>query len=196
MLVRIYGLLAILFTVSLVFSFYSLFTVDWVRYSSSKVGIPLPMSIRYGLFQKCFSWNDHCVPFPDPAAGDCDGSGEGGGAQFCDLWRVARIGIMLAAVHGLTTFTALVSTLFSSSFLQRKRWTMNTVFLSGHALLLTVSLGLVAHLFNVSSQFGAGTDLGPGFMVALVAVILDVFATVILATAVLAHPPEYQVIAY
>ncbi|KAJ1962810.1 hypothetical protein IWQ62_003411 [Dispira parvispora] len=150
------------------------------------------MSITYGLFQKCYSWNNKCVRFPDPKAGDCDADG----TKFCDLWQLARIGMVLAAVHGVTIFVYTLATLFSRPLVQRRRWGKTVMGLIIHMGMAGLTLGVVGHLFNSADRFRVGTGLGASYITTLVAVILDTFAALILTTAVLNSPPEYQPIMY
>ncbi|KAJ1918806.1 hypothetical protein IWQ60_007412 [Tieghemiomyces parasiticus] len=188
-MLRVYSLVALLFTVGLTFTYYALFTTEWVHFSGARSRFPLPLSIRYGLFHKCYSWNDECVRFPNPKVGDCEGDA---GAAFCDIWQLARVGIVLGALHGVVTLTALLSTLFGGASRLRKRWSVNATCLLAHAATLTLALATVGYLYDSSDRFAVGASLGSSYLLALLAVILDLFAVVILVTTVVTSPPEYQ----
>ncbi|KAJ1971775.1 hypothetical protein H4R35_005062 [Dimargaris xerosporica] len=186
LLIRVYSLVTLIFVVSLLLTAYALFSTQWLRFDSESVSLPLPLTITYGLFQKCYSWNASCTRFPDPKAGDCDAKDD-----FCDVWQIARISMAIAAVHGLATLATLLGTLFGGIRLQRKRSGINALFLLGHGFTQVLALASLAYLVNNSHRFAPGTAYGISFYLPIVSASLDLLAMVILATAVLASPPEY-----
>ncbi|KAG2235722.1 hypothetical protein INT48_009137 [Thamnidium elegans] len=78
--------------------------------------IPFHMETNYGLFKLCRSMTGECRPFPSSEQGDCHEDG------FCELWRAAAAGMVLAVIIGGLTLFGLLATMCSERRKRAKAW--------------------------------------------------------------------------
>ncbi|KAL1934930.1 hypothetical protein VTP01DRAFT_4070 [Rhizomucor pusillus] len=147
--------------------------------------MPLYMETDYGLFRLCRSFNRDCRPFPSEDQGDC---GEDG---FCELWRAAGAGMVLATILGGLTLIALLGTMCSNARKRGKAWTTLAGMFVLHAIPQAVAMGIIAYLFNTSATFYVGTRYNVSFIVCTISWCISIFLAAVLCLVAILSPPEY-----
>ncbi|KAI7859062.1 hypothetical protein BDC45DRAFT_496779 [Circinella umbellata] len=147
--------------------------------------MPLYMETDYGLFRQCRSYTRDCRPFPSEEKGDCTEDG------FCELWRAAAAGMVLAAILGGLTILALLGTMCSSRRKRARAWvTLSGLFVL-HAIPQAFSMGVIAYLFNSSATFYVGTRYNFSFIICTISWCFSIFLAAVLSLIAILSPPEY-----
>ncbi|KAI8640825.1 hypothetical protein BD408DRAFT_226846 [Parasitella parasitica] len=147
--------------------------------------VPFYIETNYGLFKLCRSITRDCRPFPSYDHGDCEEEG------FCELWRAAAAGMVIAAVIGGLTILALLATMCSQRRKRSKAWAPISLLFLIYALPQAFSMGTITYLFNSSATFYMGTRYNFSFIFCIISWILSVMLSVVLSLIAFLAPPEY-----
>ncbi|CAO3651692.1 unnamed protein product [Mucor hiemalis] len=126
-----------------------------------------------------------CRPFPSSDHGDC---GEDG---FCELWRAAAAGMVIATLIGGLTLFGLLATMCSDRRKRSKAWAPLSLMFILYALTQAFSMGVIAYLFNTSSNFYMGTRYNFSFVLCIISWISSIILSIVLFLVAMLSPPEY-----
>ncbi|KAI8582250.1 hypothetical protein K450DRAFT_228071 [Umbelopsis ramanniana AG] len=177
----VYVVVFFLFLGSYALNLTALFLPKWLIFVTPR---PFYTETTYGLFRLCRSYSGDCRPFPIE---DQDCTEEG----FCELWKTASTGMILAAVIGGLALLGLLATMCSNRRKRANGWKLLSALFILHAVPQAAAMGVVAYLFNSSSSFYVGTRYDLSFIFATISWCLSVVIAGILVLAAVLGPPDY-----
>ncbi|KAI9343355.1 hypothetical protein BD770DRAFT_398197 [Pilaira anomala] len=171
-----------LFLINYVMTICALVFPKWLTFVTP---VPFYMETNYGLFKLCRSMTRECRPFPSSEHGDCQEDG------FCELWRAAAAGMVLAVIIGGLTLFGLLATMCSERRKRSKAWAPLSFLFYISALPQAFSMGAIAYLFNTSSTFYMGTRYNFSFILCTICWCTSVILSIVLSLIAIISPPEY-----
>ncbi|KAM3586862.1 hypothetical protein VKS41_001916 [Umbelopsis sp. WA50703] len=177
----IYVVVFFLFLASYTLNLTALFLPKWLIFVTPR---PFYTETTYGLFRLCRSYTGECRPFP---IADKDCSEE----MFCELWQAASAGMILATVIGALALLTLLGTICSNRRKRESGWKLLSGLFALHAVPQATAMGIIAYLFNTSSNFYMGTRYDISFVFAIISWCLSIVIAGILLLSSLFGPPDY-----
>ncbi|RCH78650.1 hypothetical protein CU098_005999, partial [Rhizopus stolonifer] len=148
--------------------------------------LPFYMETNYGLFRLCRSMARECRPFPSYDHNDCDEEG------FCELWRAAAAGMVVAVVVGGLTLIGLLVTMCSQRRKRDKAWAPISFMFFLYALPQAFSMSAIAYLFNTSPTFYMGARYNYSFVLCIISWTLSIILSIVLCLIGTLSPPGYS----
>ncbi|ORE12095.1 hypothetical protein BCV72DRAFT_1544 [Rhizopus microsporus var. microsporus] len=154
--------------------------MDYSNYAEGTDVIGLNINIKY-----IISVTRECRPFPSYDHGDCQEDG------FCELWRAAGAGMVVATIIGGLILCGLLATMCSQRRKRAKAWApISSMFLI-YAIPQAFSMAAIAYLFNTSSVFYIGTRYNFSFILCIISWILSIMLSIVLCLIATLSPPDY-----
>ncbi|KAI7894508.1 uncharacterized protein EV154DRAFT_599857 [Mucor mucedo] len=172
-----------IFCINYVFTLCAVIFPKWLTFVTP---VPFYMETNYGLFKLCRSMTRECRPFPSSEHGDCQEDG------FCELWRAAAAGMVIATILGGLTLFGILATMCSERRKRSQAWAPLSFMFLIYAIPQAFSMGIIAYLFNTSATFYMGTRYNFSFVLSIISWCLAVILAVILSLVGIMSPPDYS----
>lgn len=154
----VYGISLWIFLGAAACTIASIILPNWISYTSPTSHDPI--SVTYGLHQRCSSITGECQPFPRRR--DCHGSDR----YFCSIWRSAGFLMNFALVAELACGVAYVTILAGGRSMRESGWKILIGLLGvvTAAEMMAMALVVSVHYFRRAQGFEYRSDKGQAFL--------------------------------